>query len=49
MNAEIFEKREQMHRLREQVLKAEEERIKEAGTLSVSEARKELKERISDQ
>ena len=46
MNIEAFEKREQMLKLREKVLQAEQERLNKEETLSVSEARKKLKERI---
>lgn len=46
MNIDAFEKREQMLKLREKVLQAEQERLNKEGTLSVSEARKKLKERI---
>ena len=46
MNIDAFEKREQMLKLREQVLQAEQERLNKEETLSVSEARKKLKERI---
>lgn len=47
MNIEAFEKREQMLQLREKVLQAEQERIEGVPTLSVSEARKKLRERIN--
>lgn len=47
MNIEAFEKREQMLQLREKVLQAEQERIEGAPTLSVSEARKRLRERVN--
>lgn len=46
MNIDAFEKREQMLKLREKVLQAEQERLNKEETLSVSEARKKLKERI---
>lgn len=45
MNIEAFEKREQILNLRAKVLQAEEERLNGAKTLSVSEARKALRER----
>jgi PHD/YefM family antitoxin component YafN of YafNO toxin-antitoxin module len=48
MNIDAFEKREQMLKLREKVLQAEQERLNKEETLSVSEARKRLKERIHD-
>ena len=48
MSIEAFEKREQMLKLREKVLQAEQERLNKEETLSVSEARKRLKERIHD-
>lgn len=47
MSIEAFERREQMLKLREQVLKAEQERLEGAETISVAEARKRLRERIS--
>lgn len=46
MNIDAFEKRGQMLKLREKVLQAEQERLNKEETLSVSEARKKLKERI---
>ena len=46
MNIDAFEKREQMLKLREKVLQAEQERLNKEETLSVSKARKKLKERI---
>ena len=46
MSIDAFEKREQMLRLRENVLKAEQERLDGAETVSVAEARKRLKERV---
>ncbi len=48
MSIDAFEKREQMLQLREKVLKAEQERIDGAETLSVSQARKQLRERINE-
>ncbi len=47
MSIEAFEKREKMLELREKVLQAEQERISGAQTISVSEARKRLRERAS--
>ncbi|MBD5521573.1 MAG: hypothetical protein HDR03_10215 [Lachnospiraceae bacterium] len=46
MSIDAFEKREQMLQLREKVLKAERERIDGAETLSVSQARKQLMDRM---
>lgn len=46
MNIDAFEKREQMLDLREKVLQAELERLSGAETLSVTEARKRLRDRI---
>ena len=48
MNIEAFEKREQMLELREKVLKAEQERIEGQPTMSVSEARRRLRERANE-
>lgn len=48
MNVETFEKREQMLELRAKVLQAEQERLNGEQTVSVSEARKRLKERITN-
>lgn len=47
MSIEAFEKREQVLKLRERVLQAEQERIDGAGTISISQARKQLAERIN--
>ena len=47
MNLEAFEKREQTLNLRAKVLQAEEERLSGARTMSISEARKALRERIT--
>ena len=47
MNIDAFERREQILELRAKVLQAEQERIEGAETLSISEARKRLRERIS--
>ena len=45
MSIDAFEKREQMLQLRARVLQAEQERLDGAETISVSEARKRLRER----
>lgn len=48
MSIDAFEKREQMLQLRSKVLQAEQERIDGKPTLSVSEARNRLRERVSE-
>ena len=48
MNIDAFERREQILRMREKVLQAEQERIEGKETLSVSEARKRLRERLNE-
>ena len=48
MNIEAFEKREQMLKLRERVLKAEQERIEGQPTMSVAEARRRLRDRANE-
>lgn len=48
MSIDTYEKREQMLELRERILQAEQERLNGAQTLSVSEARKKLKERVNE-
>ena len=48
MIIDAFEKREQMLQLRAKVLQAEQERIYGTETLSVSQARKRLRERVND-
>lgn len=48
MSIKAFEKREQILELRAKVLKAEEERINQAESLSVSETRKKLSERADE-
>lgn len=48
MSIDAFEKREQMLQLRSKVLQAEQERISGEPTMSVSEARKRLRERASE-
>lgn len=46
MSIEAFESREQVLQLRAKVLQAEQERLDGAETISVSEARRRLRERI---
>ncbi len=48
MSIEAFEKREQTLQLRTKVLQAEQERIEGAETISVSDARRRLRERLND-
>ncbi len=48
MSIEAFEKREQMLDLRLKILQAEQERINGAETITVSEARKRLRERTNE-
>lgn len=48
MDVDTSEKAEQMLNLRKKVLQAEQERLDGASTLSVSEARKKLRERINN-
>jgi len=48
MSIDAFEKREQILQLRAKILQAEEERISGTETLSVSEARRKLRERIDE-
>ena len=48
MSIEAYEKREQLLQLRAKVLQAEQERIDGAPTMSVAEARKKLRERLSE-
>jgi prevent-host-death family protein len=48
MSIEAYEKREQMLQLREKVMQAEQERIDGAETLSISQARQKLRERINE-
>lgn len=45
MSIEAFEKREQVLQLRAKVLQAEQERLDGAETISVSEAKRRLRER----
>ena len=47
MSIDAFEKREQTLELRARVLQAEQERISKAETISVSQARQQLRERIN--
>ena len=48
MSIDAFEKREQILQLRSKILQAEQERISGAETISVSEARRRLRERTSE-
>lgn len=48
MSIDAFEKREQMLQLRAKVLQAEQERINGEVTLSVSETRNRLRERVRE-
>ena len=48
MSIEAYEKREQLLRLRARVLQAEWERIDGAKTMSATEARKNLRERLGE-
>lgn len=48
MSIDAFEKREQLLKLRAKVMQGEQERIDGAETLSVSQARKRLRERLND-
>ena len=48
MSIEAFEKREQMLKLREKVIQAEQERLDGKPVLCISEARKKLRERVSE-
>ena len=47
MDIDAFERREQVLQLRSKVLQAEQERLEGAETISISEARNRLKERIN--
>lgn len=47
MSIDAFEKREQMLQLRAKVLRAEQERMDGESTISVSEARRRLRERAN--
>ena len=48
MSIDAYEKREQLIQLRAKVLQAEQERIDGAPTMRVAEARKKLRERLSE-
>lgn len=48
MSIDAFEKREQVLQLRARILQAEQERISGAETLSISEARRRLRERANE-
>lgn len=48
MSIEAFEKREQILRLREKILQAEHERLNGAETISIQDARNELRTRIHE-
>ena len=48
MSIDAFEQREQMLQFRSKVLQAEQERISGVETISVSEAKKRLSDRIND-
>lgn len=47
MSIEAFEKREQLLRFRERVMQAEQERMEEAETRTIAQARKQLRERVN--
>ena len=49
MSIDAFEKREQVLKLRAKVLQAEQERISGAETLSISEAKRKLRERADEE
>ena len=48
MDIDAFERREQVLQLRAKVLQAEQERLEGAETISISEARDRLRERINE-
>ena len=48
MSIDAFEKREQILQLRSKVLQAEQERVDGADTINISQARKQLKERVDE-
>lgn len=48
MSIDAYEKREEMLKLRSRILQGEEERIAGTATLSVAEARKRLRERVTN-
>lgn len=47
MSIEAYERREQILQLRAKVLQAEQERVDEEKTLTVSQAREKLRERVN--
>lgn len=47
MSVEDFEKQKQLLQFCTKIIKAEQERLNEAETISVSEARKKLRERLN--
>ncbi len=47
MSIEAFEKREQILQLRSKILQGEQERLDGEDTLSISEARNRLRERLN--
>ena len=47
MDIDAFEKREQILELRAKVLRAEQERMEGAETMSIAETRKRLRERLN--
>ena len=48
MSIDAFERREEMLKLREKVLQAEQERMEGAETLTIAQARGRLRERLHD-
>ncbi len=48
MSIDAFERREELLKLREKVLQAEQERIDGAETLTIAQARGKLRERLHD-
>ncbi|HBN56399.1 MAG TPA: prevent-host-death protein [Lachnospiraceae bacterium] len=48
MSIDAFEKREQILKLQAKILQAEQERLDGAKTIHISDARKQLRERIHD-
>ena len=48
MSIDAFEKREQVLKLRAKVLQAEQERVDGVETVSISQARKRLRERLHE-
>lgn len=48
MSIDAFERREEMLKLREKVLQAEQERMDGAETLTIAQARGRLRERLHD-